>query len=60
VRAALRSSQALFGVVYACARAAVLVAEIVAHFFPRMIELHNYRFGAWPAGCAGLRCSNGR
>jgi hypothetical protein len=30
-------------------RAAVLVAEIVAHFFPRIIELHNYRC----APCAG-------
>jgi hypothetical protein len=23
---------------------AVLVAEIVHHYFPRMVELHNYRY----------------
>ena len=33
---------------------AVLVAEIVAHFFPRMIELHNYRLGAQPLATVAL------
>ena len=34
----------------ACSAPTVLMAEVVHHFFPRLVELHNYR-------CAPLACA---
>ena len=39
---------------------AVLVAEIVHHYFPKLVELHNYRHvSGWTAlSCSELLCFN--
>lgn len=31
---------------------AVLLAEVVAHYFPKLVELHNYRYSAANASAA--------